>query len=787
MFFRILKKDLRRKKTMNIILLLFVIISSMFAASSVNNIVSVVNGIDYYFDKAGMSDYSILAMDRNGVDTISPMLDSASSVDGYKRERVIYLYKNGVLLNGEGRLDFSNAAMLMSVDRAKLNFFTEDNKKLESVKKGKVYISANTYYNSDLKEGDVLDIKVGEASFRFEVAGLVKDALLGSTFMSNPRFIINEEDFKLYENDPSTVNYAGGIFYIDTAQPDSVKNAITESSSILFDGDKEMMHTTYIMEIIVAAMIMIVGIFLILISFVVLRFTIRFTLTEEFREIGVMKAIGIKNRSIRKLYLTKYLGISVVGAVIGYFLSIPFGNMMLQSATKTMVLGNDSNFLLSILSSAAVVVIILLFCYGCTRRVNKLSPIDAVRSGQTGERFCKRSLLSLSKSRLGAQSFLPANDVVSAPKQYTIITLIFTVCLLLIMILANTANTLRSEKLLFLFGTTESDLFITDHSYSMDIMGGTKTIDECNKDIEKILADNGMPGKVHFEAWFQIPTEAKGIRENVIYLYCRDTKCSDYVYQKGTPPQNKNEIAFSPLTAKKFGVDIGDKVKLKINGKTEEYLITALFQNMDQVGSVCRLHEDVELIDREMSSAFPFQVDFDDHPDKDTIEERKEKLKDILNIEEIFNTAEFVNETTGVSDTIAAVKDLVLIISIVIIVMIAVLIERSFITKEKAEIALMKALGFKDRAIIRQHASRFAICAVISGIIAAAICLPITKLSIDPIFGIMGASEGVEYLIKPVEVFVIYPIAVLASAVAGAALTAFYTKTIKASDTSNIE
>lgn len=787
MFFRILKKDLKRKKTMNIILLLFIIISSMFASSSVNNIVSVINGIDYYFEKAGVPDYAILAMNRNGEDTISPMLNSAETVKSYRKEPLYYNNRSCFTLNGSKNLDFSNASMVMSIDRAKLNFFTIDNKKLESVEKGKVYVSAKTYYNSDLKEGDVLEIRVGEASFRFEVAGLVKDALLGSSFMSNPRFILNEEDFKLYENDPSTKNYEGGIFYIDTDQPNSIKNAITENSTILFDGDKDMMHSTYIMEIIVAAMMMIVGIFLILISFVVLRFTIRFTLTEEFREIGVMKAIGIKNRAIRKLYLIKYLGISVVGAVIGYFFSIPFGNMMLQNATQTMVLGNDSNVMVGAISSAAVVVIILLFCYNCTRRVNKLSPIDAVRSGQTGERFRKRSVMNLNKSRLGAQSFLPVNDVISTPKQSAIITLIFTVCLMMIMILANTANTLKSEKLLFLFGVTESDLYVNEQSYTMDIMGGVKTIDEANADVAKILADNGMPAKVHFEAWFQVPTEANGVKENVPYLYCSDTRCSDYVYEKGTAPQNRYEIAFTPQMAKKFKVDIGDKVNLKIKGKTEEYLITAIFQNMDQMGTVCRLHEDVELNDCDMSSAFPFQIDFEDHPDEKTIKDRKEKIKELFNTTEVYDVQEFCQHMTGVADTITAVKDLVLIISIVIIVMIAVLIERSFITKEKSEIALMKALGFKNRSIIIQHTMRFVICAVLAGILATALCIPLTGLTMNPIFGIMGASEGVEYLIKPVEVFVIYPVVILASAVAGAALTAFYTKTIKASDTSNIE
>ncbi|MCR4721382.1 MAG: hypothetical protein K5655_06625, partial [Lachnospiraceae bacterium] len=62
MFFRILKNDLRRKKSMNIILLIFVILSAMFASSSTYNMLAVYGGIDSFFEKAEMSDYVILTL-----------------------------------------------------------------------------------------------------------------------------------------------------------------------------------------------------------------------------------------------------------------------------------------------------------------------------------------------------------------------------------------------------------------------------------------------------------------------------------------------------------------------------------------------------------------------------------------------------------------------------------------------------------------------------------------------------------------------------------------------------
>ncbi len=49
MYLRILKRDLKRKKTMNVILLVFIILAATFIAGSANNMVSVVNALDSYF------------------------------------------------------------------------------------------------------------------------------------------------------------------------------------------------------------------------------------------------------------------------------------------------------------------------------------------------------------------------------------------------------------------------------------------------------------------------------------------------------------------------------------------------------------------------------------------------------------------------------------------------------------------------------------------------------------------------------------------------------------------
>ena len=789
MFLRILKKDLKRKKTMNIILLLFVIMATMFAASSVNNIIAVMSGLDNYFEKANMSDHFIISLSKDP-DAIEDMLSQKPNVSDFRTEKQLVFHDNDLTRNGEKFSEFSSIGLALSVDNAQINYFNKDNEIIKSVPRGKAYLTGCILNSTNFESGDEIQLKIGDTELTLEYAGIGKDAFLGSDMMTNPRIIMNNEDYeKLAADEKAQENNSAAVFYINGPDAKALESDLSDIPDTVLNVGISVIRTSYIMNTIVAGLLLIVSVCLILVSFVMLRFTISFTINEEFREIGVMKALGLKNRSVRGLFLVKYLGIAAIGAVIGFFLSIPFGNMLLSSVSSKMYLGSDSSAAVGVLCSLAVVLVILAFCWRCTRKIKKLSPIDAVRSGQTGERFKKKGLLRLGKSKLGATGFLALNDVFSSPKQFGIMTVIFTVCLLLVMCLANTGNTLASRKLLPLMCSTDSDIYITDTDMIMEVMTGETTVTEqCDK-IEKKLTDNGLPCSVHAEGLVSPAVEFKGNKLSPTFMYCKDTKASDYSYSEGYAPKYSNEIALTSSVAEKLEAGIGDKVNITIDGKTDEYIVTALFQSMVKLGETGRFHESLEVPDSAVSQVMGFQIDFDDSPDEEEINSRISRVKDIFDTKYVDDTDGFVMSCIGegVKDTINGVKVFVLLITVIIVIMISVLMERSFISKEKPEIALMKAMGFKSRSVRRQHTLRFLISAAIAAVLAILLSTPVTKLCIDPIFGIMGALDGVEYNIKPVEVFAVYPVIIAAATVLGAYLTAMYMKTIKASDTSDIE
>ena len=90
MYFNILKRDLKRKKTMNIIVLLFVILSVLFISSSANNLVAVSSSLDTFFDKSEVSDFVVFER-AGGKQNVADALKVSDDVKSIKQEECIFL------------------------------------------------------------------------------------------------------------------------------------------------------------------------------------------------------------------------------------------------------------------------------------------------------------------------------------------------------------------------------------------------------------------------------------------------------------------------------------------------------------------------------------------------------------------------------------------------------------------------------------------------------------------------------------------------------------------------
>lgn len=786
MYFNILKKDLKRKKTMNIILLLFTILAAMFVSSGINNVATVMNGTEYYLDKAGIGDFVIIT--QNGDGGVTDILEKSKNVEGYKKEEVYWAERQDLHVNGK-EVEVKNSAVVIQTCREKgIHYFHPDNEELTQVKKGEVYVTAGFLEKNNCKVGDSLEVQLHGVDKTYRIAGEMKDALLGSDMMGNTRLIISEKDYEVYQEKEELDAYRGCIFNIQTQNEKALSKELAGARNILFSDGRNLIKLCYVMEMIVAMIVLVLSVVLCIVSFVLLKFVITFTIKEEFREIGVMKAIGIKNRKIRSLYLTKYFVLSVVGGVIGFFAGIPFGNKLVESVSKKMYLGQDYGFLFSALGAVLVMFIMILFSYCCTAKIKKCTPLDAIRDGQTGERYGKRSKYSRTKSHFGNACYLAVNDVLSAPRRFLTIILSFFLCSVFVFGVVLVTDTMKSGSMIGMFGK-KSDLYIQDAQFmNMDSMSkaGDEMLDARISDMEEELKELGMPGKVSIEVWYKYPVSFDGDTTTVTFQQNKETETTDYEYLEGTAPQNANEIAITKQIAEKIGAEIGDTVTVDFGSEKKDCIVTAYFQTMNQLGSVIRLHKDAPTSMEHSTAMMAFQINFKDAVSSKELEERKETLKDFYGIEEVYNAAEFCDNCMGVADTMDAVAKLLLVITIVVVVLVTVLMERSFISDETSQIALLKAIGFRDGFVIRWQVARFMIVSVLSELLAIALTYPVTKLWCDPIWKTMGAVH-VSYCFKQLSLLVIYPGMILGVNLAAVFFAALYTKKIKNNDIRTIE
>lgn len=789
MYLNILKKDLKRKRAMNMILLLFIILATMFVSSSVNNIINVTTALDGYFEMANAPDYFAAIMNKNLAVDIDETASSASAVDAYATENVLFLSSDNFIYEDED-IAVKGGTNLVHSDIC-MNYFLSDGSILETVEPGELYMVEGKADALGVDVGDKLTIECNGVSREFVLADKIKDALFGSNGISINRYIISEEDFESFLSAENTERYYGGILvYIyssdmETALP-QIKPLVGNSA---FTMDRAVMKFCYIFDMMVVGILLVVSVILIIIAFVVLRFTISFTLSEEFREIGVMKAIGIGNLKIRGLYLVKYMGLSIIGAAIGLALSFPFGKMLMGVSSQSIIIGNQSPILVNILCVVLVIAVILLFCYGCTGKVKKLTPIDAIRNGQTGERFRKKSLMSLGKSKFPVTPFLALNDIVSSPRRYGIITLTFFLCLALLLMLSATVSTMNSDSLATTFGWADCDIYLDSKIIAECMLeDGHEKLEKHLGEMERILAENGIPAKCYQEMMFTLPVSFGENESNICIYQGTGTTMDMYEYTAGISPRNTDEIAITRIAADKLNADIGDTVTIKTIDGDKEYVISAFFQSMNMQGSGIRLHGDEHINYVQAQGGINTQITFTDHPDGKEMERRMEEIQRIFpDYENIETCAETVADMVGVAGTLDAVKSLVVVLTIVLAALITVLMERSFIAKEQGEIALMKAVGTRNGKIYAYHALRFLFVGIIVVVIGKIFAMPLTHLCIDPIFKMMGMELAVDYVINPLEMYLVLPVVILVTTTVSAFLTSLYTRKIKSSDTANIE
>ena len=141
MYWRILKKDLKRKRTMNIILFLFIMLAAMFIASGTSNMVTISTALDKFFEKAGVPDHWIVFRDKDNKEKYKDFADANNY--NYKFNEMIYGQSDDIKIDGE-KSNYSNILCIETLENP-LKLFDSNDNEIKEVADGEIYVTASLF------------------------------------------------------------------------------------------------------------------------------------------------------------------------------------------------------------------------------------------------------------------------------------------------------------------------------------------------------------------------------------------------------------------------------------------------------------------------------------------------------------------------------------------------------------------------------------------------------------------------------------------------------------------
>lgn len=757
---RMLKKDLMHRKSVNLILFLFITIATVFLASSVNNILVVSSSVDYYMDYANIPDVNLVAVNSGEKEKIMKWIETeAPGVKDYGYQEMLSVEQKNLHRENGKKFNAEGLSLFLSEESSDYCKGFDPNGGALHLQDDEIGMPAFLMDKNDLKVGDKVRISLNGRDKTFTLKTVVKDAAFGNDMVGMSRIFMNSDMYKEFKKTGSEQTYA--LYFINVSSISEFTEAQNLQSfpSVLNTVSRSMYSMIYSFDLILAALLILVGICMILIALLVLRFTLLFTMEEEYREIGIMKAIGLRDKAIRRLYLVKYTFLVSSGAFLGLLISVPISCIMVARVSVNMIMEDSGvNFFVNILCTLLFIFLVMLFCMNCTRKLSRITAISAIRGGHSGESFAKASALYLFKQKyLRVPAYLGINDMLTHLKRYALLLVTFCISFVLITIPLNTINTMQSSEMASKFTVnTDSAVYIKKIEGKQDsAYRNSAQLKKGMQRVEREMKEKGYDAELTASSIYFLPFHAPGKKGNTkimsLQIQGRNTEYLDYL--EGSAPVLENEIAFSRLILEDNNWHIGDRIEADLNGETYKFIITGSYADYMQLGSSARLNAKLDLSKVDMFEYWNVNVDM--KTDKSQTE-----LKDTLQKQfpdyEWYTAQEIVDRNIGgIQESLSELLIPMTAMLCAVIMLITLLMEKLFIVREKGEIAMMKSIGFRNSSIRSWQVIRMILVALVSMLAAVPLSMLSNRFMLEPIFAIMGADVHIQ--IDPVQVYLIYP------------------------------
>ncbi|GIP42901.1 ABC transporter permease [Paenibacillus sp. J45TS6] len=755
MLLHIVKRDFQRNKIITTILFFFIMLSALLIASASHVITELSSSLNNLLSQSKAPHFVQMhagPIDKRGIEEFArahPLVKEQQTVE------MLRIDGSNVFI-GSSEQSEANSVMDIGFVRQNVSFDLLLNLKNQVIQVAPGEIAMPIYYmqQKSLELGDTVLIQTERFKREFKIVDFVRDAQMNPAMVSSKRFVISEKDFAVLRENVGDMEYLIEFLLTDLSK-------LSDFSSNYFSSNMPNKGPTIdyslftllnaLTDGMIAIVIIIVSFLLMVIALLCLRLTITATMEEDYQEIGVMKAIGLSNLDIKRIYLAKYIVISALATSCGYLISLTTINLV--TANISLYLGAVTKSLLSyvipFLAVGLIFCIVVFFCKVMLRRLNRISAVESLRSGTSlkSQNPIGRAQLSRCKY-VNVNVFLGIKDVFRRVTMFTLLFFVYALNVFIIMVPLGLLHTLQLPSFISYLGVGQSDIRIdlpqsanTQQRFSQII-----TALDNDPDIEKFSP--------LITSRYQVQND-EGVWESV-NVETGDFSIFPLSYISGSAPKGSHELVLSDLLAKDLNKKVNDTLVIKMGEVQVKMRVSGTYQDITNGGRTAKAQ-----IPYDSKNVMWHVIALDVKPDV-SVHKKVDQFTDAFYPAKITHLKSYLAQTLG--NTIRQlqfVTILAIVISLSITVLITSLFLRMLLAKDAPQLAMMRSLGFTIRDIQIQYLIRMLLLGGTGVIIGTLGTVTIGQGLIQVVGSFMGAPK-IHLEFNSLITYVLYPLLFLA-------------------------
>ena len=749
---KIIQRDIAGNKAVSFLTVLFITAAAMLLSLAGILVTNLFGSIDRLMADAKTPHFMQMHTGDVDFEELEAFAAGNSAVEDFQVLEFLNVGGEKIRL-GENSLALSVQDNGFSVQSSRFDFLLDENNRPAQPKDGELWVPV--CYNRDhtVQAGDKAVIN-GKT---FVVTGFVRDSQMNSTLASSKRFVVSAGDYAQLK-EVGSVEYLIEFRLKDLSDLSEFESAYS-ASQMPANGPTLswplFRMISAVSDGIMIAVILLVSVIVILIALLCIRFTLLAKIEDDYREIGVMKAVGIRVSDIQSIYLAVYAVLAAAGCIMGFLLSLTLRGPLQESIRANLgESGNDGlSFLLGMAGTLLLFFFILFFIRRILKRFRRISPVQAIRQGSEQENVRGGKSLRLSKNRwLSANLFLAVKDIAARKRLYLTMLFVIILACFIMVVPQNLYHTISDSSFVTYLGVGRCDL-------RTDIQQ-TEELEEKAGSVGKYLErDSAVETYAVFVTELFDQEQEDGTTEQ-IKVELGNHGAFPLQYVDGRLPSRDSDIALSVLYAEEMDKKVGDKMIL-LTDKGEKQL------------TVCGIYSDITNGGKTAKAAFQpgtreaaWSTVCVNLKQPGVLAEKTEEYSRKFPYAKVSGMEDYVAQTFG--QTLRAVRTASVgagFVAVVVTLLVILLFMKLLTAKDRYSIAVLKSVGFTGSDISRQYIWR-SVLVVILGILLGSVLAGTLG---ERIAGVAISSLGAaafHFTEDPLSSFVLSPAVLLFTALA---------------------